>query len=498
MKKLLVPFIFVPTLLFSQSRKERKALAAQQKADQQIIVNFKSHIQYLAANNANKVTSQNAVTNSTDPANYIANQFKSEGLQPKGTNGFLQPFSAPDGKRIENSTYLKVRDTMLELNKEYFPLPYSAEKKVAGMPAMALREKGVPWFTDLKDWLEEGAKTQGYKLEETIKKEVVRVAAKGATALFLYNSGSIADGIRFEKKDTSVTLPIPVIYLTNEGYKKYFSDNSQILDIELNVGFRDYNITGNNVIGYLDNRAPVTIVVGAHFNAPPALQNGKNLETAKTPEFGADENGSGIAMLIELARMLSGSRAKNNNYLFIALGGEDQGISAAGHWLTNSTLTAPINYMLNVDMVGSYSDSKSLLVQGYTSSPLWNVVFASIPDKKITVTIDSNAIAGPSAPFYEKGIPVLSFSSAAHGDYINKPDEEGKINYAGELQILKFIDRLIEATDTKGKVAFAKASDRTTAIVAPSDKVQSGLLTTLKPRFGVQKPVAAGNSVGMN
>ncbi|MCW3107743.1 MAG: aminopeptidase [Segetibacter sp.] len=485
MKKLLLALAFIPALLFSQSKKERKALEAQQKADQQVISNLKTHVQYLAGSKAQ--AQSNVSTAEANAIEYISNQFKTLGLQPKGTDGFVQPFTVDDGKKIEPSTYLKINDNLLEANKEYFPLSYSAEKKVTGMPAMALRERGVPWFVDLKDWLEDRSKTDGYKIEDAIKKEAAKVASKGATALFLYNSGSIADGLLFNKNDKSATLSIPVIYVTPDGYKKYFNDHSQILDIELNVAFKEQTINGSNVIGYIDNAAPSTIVVGAHYNYVFTDTNHESAKAAKATVSGADDNSSGIAMLIELARMLSASKAKNNNYLFIAFGSYDKGSTAGNYWLENPTITAPLNYMFNLDMVGSYSESKRLSVQGYGSSPIWKEVFTSIPDKKVDVSIDSiGMVLDPCASFYKKGIPELSFSTATHADY-SATDEEGKINYAGELQIAKFISRLVEATDSKGKVAFAKIVNDYAPAIKAAEQPETNPVKTAEPLAATAK-----------
>jgi hypothetical protein len=447
MKNLLLLLAFSPTFLLAQSRKERKAAEAQQKADQQVIASLKSHVQYLTANKTDGgVNANDAVVR------YISTQFKTIGLQPKGTEGYIQAFKIDDGKKIEPATYLKINDTTLQLNKEYFPLAYSAEKKVTGMPAMALKERGVPWFTDIKDWIEENSKSAGFNLDDAIKKEVARSVAKGATALFLYNTSSSADGLQFNKKDKSSPVAIPVIYITPEGYKKYFGDHSQMLDVDLNIAFSENNISGNNVIGYLDNAASSTIVIGAHYN--------HSTDNA----VGADDNGSGVAMMIELARMLAASKAKHNNYMFIALSGNDKGLAASNYWIQNATVTVPINYMLNLDMVGRYSETNNLSIQGFNSSPVWNELFTLIADNKLHVNIDSiGAIADPHASFYQKGIPVLSFSSSKHENYVNTADEETNINYAGELQIAKFISRLVEATDSKGRLSFARSSSSTNA-----------------------------------
>lgn len=476
MKRLLLSLVFIPTLLFSQSRKERKALEAQQKADQQVIANLKNHIQNLSGNKST------GLSNQTSEIEYISNQFKLLGLQPKGNNGYIQAFTVDDGKRIEPATYLKVNDKLLEVNKEYFPLPYSAEKKIKGSPAMALRERGVPWFTDVKDWIDDESKKR--YIDDAIKKETVKVAAKGATALFLYNSGSTADGVVFNKKDKSAALPVPVIYITPDGYKKYFSDPAQALDIELNVAFKQNNIAGSNVIGYIDNAATTAIVIAAHYSR--ASDTAGNEETDKTAAQDAGDNSSGTAMLIELARMLLASKAKNNNYLFIALGGSDKGLAAVSYWLDNTTVTAPVNYMINLDMAGSYSDGKKLVVQGSNSSPIWSAVFTSIPDKKLDVIIDS-MITDPYASFYRKGIPVLSFSAATRTDYINKPGEETKINYAVELQIAKFITRLIEATDSKGKVNFAKTDQQSAPAGKAPAQVETKLDTAPETIFAASK-----------
>ena len=480
MKQLLLVLALIPAFLFAQSKKVRKALEAQQKADQVIISNLKNHIQNLTGGNS---SDQNSTAGfETKAVEYISTQFKSIGLQPKGTNGFTQQYRIEDGKKIEPSTYLKVSDKKLEINNDFFPLSYSAEKKVKGMPAMALRERGVPWFADLKDWLEDGSKVQGGKIEDVIKKEAAKVAAKGATALFVYNSGTMADGLTFNSKDKTNASPIPVVYITPAGLKKYFNDRSEMLDLELNVAFRENILNGSNIIGSIDNGVASTIVIGAHyfFGSPASV--------TELIAAGADDNGSGIATLIELARMLAVSKAKNNNYLFVAFGGPDKGSIAANYWLDNSSNTSPINYMVNLDMVGSYSDGKKLLVHGYNTSPVWNELFTTIADKKLELTVDSgNITTDPAASFYKKGIPELSFSSASHADYASGTDDESKINYPGILQITKFISRLVETTDTKGKIAFAKSPQNTpaakvaeTAVVNAEKADEATLATSTK------------------
>lgn len=218
----------MPVLLFSQTRKQRKALEVQRKADQQVISNFKSHIQFFETNAPGSTV---VSTNSQPAVNYISEQFKTIGLEPKGTNGYVQQFKIDEGKQIDPKTFLKVNGTLLAAKKDYFPLSFSASKAVAGMPAMALKEKGVPWFIDIKDWLDDDAKKADFDITKTVQKEADRAAVKGATALFLYNSSNLSDNLHYNSRDKASPSSIPVIYITPAGYNKYFIDQSQVLDI---------------------------------------------------------------------------------------------------------------------------------------------------------------------------------------------------------------------------------------------------------------------------
>lgn len=219
MKKLLLIIALAPAVLLAQSKKQKKAIAEQQKADQAVIDNLRAHVQYLSDDKLEGRSTGSA--GEVMAMEYISNQFKTIGLQPKGTNVYIQEFIIEEGKQIDPSTYLNLDGKRLMLKRDYVPLAYSATKSLKGMPAMALRERGVPWFFDVKELLDANAGKRGFIIDEALKKETARAASKGATALFIYNSGNIPDSIKFYNKDTAKTSPIPVVYLLPEGYKKY-------------------------------------------------------------------------------------------------------------------------------------------------------------------------------------------------------------------------------------------------------------------------------------
>src|SRR3954471_14207142 len=122
MKKLLVIVALVPALCFSQGRKERKA---QEKNDKITLANLQAHIQYLAND---KLEGRRAGTHGEELAmQYIVAQFQKDGLQPKGTNGYVQEFEIDEGKKFsEENNSFTVNDKKLQLQKDYFPVAFSA------------------------------------------------------------------------------------------------------------------------------------------------------------------------------------------------------------------------------------------------------------------------------------------------------------------------------------------------------------------------------------
>jgi aminopeptidase YwaD len=462
MKKLLLIVAFTPACLYStfaQSKKQNKAaIEASQKADKAIFENLQAHVQFLADDKL-----QGRSTGSEGEAlavEYISNQFKTIGLQPAGTNGYVQEFTIEDGKKIDGATFLKVNGHTLQLHKDYVPLAYSAAKAVDGMPSMALRERGVPWFIDVKSWLDTNKENPHYDINEAIKAEATKVAARGATALFVYNSGKGVDNIRFNDKDKTASSEIPVIYVLADGLQKYFKDPADVLDIEMNTAFVQKSRKGHNVAGYINNNAARTIVIGAHFDHLGWGDDGGALDTGKVIHNGADDNASGTAAMIELARVLSKSTSASNNYLFLAFSGEELGLLGSKYWLENPTVSTPINYMVNLDMVGRYDATKKLSIGGYGTSPSWAEVLTAAGGDQLQLKLDSTG-GGPSdhAAFYRKDIPVLFFFTGNHADYHKATDDVEKMNFEGQLQIVKLISRIVEATNNKGKLAFLKTSE---------------------------------------
>lgn len=433
------------------------------KTDKAMISNLQAHIQYLADD---KLEGRRAGTKGEKVArDYISNEFQKAGLEPKGEQGWIQPFEINDGKQVNASTFLYINDHELKLQEDYFPFVFSPNTSLESAVSPALKEKGVPWFHDLKDAIEDNKENPHFDITACVKAMAAKAAEKGANALFVYNSLTTPDGLQFEAKDNSPLVSIPVIYLTAKARKQFLADESDNLDIRLKTSIGDKRRTGNNVIGFLNNGAPNTIIFGAHYDHLGYGEDGNSLYRTGDKQIhnGADDNASGTAALIELARNLKLSKDKNNNYLFIAFSGEELGLFGSKYFTEHPTVDLQtVNYMVNMDMIGRLNDtSKTVTIGGYGTSPTWAPVFTLLNKQKyFTVKYDSSGV-GPSdhTSFYLKNIPVLFFFTGVHSDYHKPTDDYDKINFTGEAFIIKYINTLVDLTNDKGKLVFLKTRD---------------------------------------
>lgn len=449
---------FLGLLLFISTTVSAQKL---KKADKQVIGNLQSHIGYLADD---KLEGRRTGSAGEKLAfDYIINQFVAAGLAPAGENGgYVQAFEINDGKQVDAATSLQINTNKLTAEKDFFPLAYSANKAVTASAAIALPESGTVWFWNLKELLEENQSNPHFDLEAAVVKKINNVASKGATALVLYNTSAIKDEMKFDARSKTEKVKIPVVYITRDAKEKYLKDETASSDIKLEVSISEKKRTGHNVIGYIDNRAVNTIILGAHYDHLGYGEDHNSLYTgAPMIHNGADDNASGTAALIELGRQLKKSKLKNNNYVLVAFSGEELGLYGSRYFTEHPTIDlAKANYMINMDMVGRLSDSThGITIGGYGTSPAWGQQLSS-SDKYFRINFDSSGV-GPSdhTSFYRKNIPVLFFFTGAHSDYHKPGDDAGKINYTGELMLIKYIYALIENTDKKGKLAFTKTRE---------------------------------------
>jgi len=434
----------------------------QNKGDRQLIKNLKLHVQYLASDvlegrRAGSEGEQKAV-------DYIIAQYQSAGLQPMGTQGFIQAFPINEGKKWDENAFLKVNQQSMDFGHDFFTVSTGLNGQFTTKSTLALEEAGQVWFKDVQEVLEEQQSNPHFDLQDWIKTSANSMKAKNAKALFLYNSGSLVDNIQFNKFDTSAALAIPVVYITKDGFKKYFNDALGTFDIDANLILAPQIRTGKNVVAYIDNKATHTVVLGAHVDHLGYNQDKNALDINNDIRNGADDNASGTAALIELAKTLNkaskqGDAYNKNNYLIIHFSAEELGLIGSKYWLDHPTIQTNFNYMVNMDMVGRYDATKKMSLGGYGTSSKWSEIISKTPTT-ILYTIDS-AGTGPSdhASFYRKDMPVLFMFTGSHADYHKATDDWNKINYMGQKDILRFVQGIIQTTNTYGKLDFLKTRE---------------------------------------
>lgn len=216
-----------------------------------------------------------------------------------------------------------------------------------------------------------------------------------------------------------------------------------------------------NIVGFLDNKAPYTIVIGAHYDHLGLGYDHNSLDANPEGRIhpGADDNASGTAGVIELARYFTGNAlTEPYNFLFICFSGEELGLIGSKKWCEDPDIPLDrIDYMINMDMIGRLNDStKKLVIYGVGTSPAFVPLLDSLKSD-FSIKKDSSGI-GPSdqTSFYLKDIPVLHFFTGQHSDYHKPSDLAGKLNYHGEAAVLTYIAACIEKTFHYPKLSFAK------------------------------------------
>ncbi|MBC8030971.1 MAG: M20/M25/M40 family metallo-hydrolase [Pyrinomonadaceae bacterium] len=254
---------------------------------------------------------------------------------------------------------------------------------------------------------------------------------------------------------------------------------------------------GANVIGILDGSDPKlkseAIVIGAHYDHLGLGGEGSLAPKEGEIHHGADDNASGTAGLLELARLFASEGAKpKRTIVFIAFGGEEEGLLGSNYYVNHPIVPlANTVAMINMDMIGRLKN-RNLIIGGMGTAPEWRpmveaanflqgmtVTAAGIPtqvssvsqtrapivisangqtivtsdaSKQFQLTLNEDGF-GPSdhSSFYARQIPVLFFWTGTHEDYHKPSDTADKINYEDEVRILSLVARIVRDLDAETK-----------------------------------------------
>ncbi|MEO6759860.1 MAG: M20/M25/M40 family metallo-hydrolase, partial [Saprospiraceae bacterium] len=217
-------------------------------------------------------------------------------------------------------------------------------------------------------------------------------------------------------------------------------------------------VYSQNVAGYIDNGAPYTIIIGAHYDHLGLGHDHNSLDANPDGKIhnGADDNASGTAGVLEMARYFANNGVKEqHNFLFLCFSGEELGLVGSKRFTEYPTIDlTKCSFMVNMDMIGRLNPEKRLVVGGVGTAPDFVPTLEALK-AEFSFKFDSAGI-GPSdqTSFYLKNMPVLFFFTGQHSDYHKPTDDTDKINFPGEVAVLGLVARVIESLDKTPKLMF--------------------------------------------
>ncbi|NUM31098.1 MAG: M28 family peptidase [Bacteroidetes bacterium] len=425
-------------------------------------------------------------------AEFVAEQFKKNKLKPKGENGdYLQKFGFVTLRIAKDSCSLSINGIVYRLFTDFYPLSYSSNSKYVnsfatfagyGITAPELnyddyKNKNIKGKVVMIDIGSPDSQTVHSKFANylSLQQRVSFAESKGASGVIFINTAKAEDDPAGELSKSIKPSNIPVFFI-KEGRRTGVVEGIEV-PVTMNSAILNIISYGHNVVGYKDNKAKYTIVIGAHHDhlgfgeVKGSLEPGKNII-----HNGADDNASGTTAIIELSKQLKKRKYKKFNYLFIAFSGEEMGLLGSKYFVENPTVDFKnVTCMINLDMVGRLKNT--LIINGTGTSPFWldaiNLLKIDSTDIKKIKTSESGIGASDHTSFYLAGIPSLHFFTGQHEDYHKSSDDFDKLNIYGEVKIIGKILKLIKLVPAKTKLQFTKTKDEETKT---SFKVTLGIM----------------------
>ena len=479
------------------------------------LINLNAHIGYLASD---ELEGRGIGSVGIDKAaKYIKDQYQSMGLEPGGDNDtYFQSFEITVGVKVEDETSLRLNGKDYELNKDFTALGISTSDDVSGNLVFAgygitANEYNYDDYekVDVQDKIvllltaepgENDSTSQFDGVNPTVYSELREKAnlarKRGARAVVLMNGPLYYPQDKelpaIKKSMGYYDVGIPVVHIKQALIFNYIDSDtllkwqqkidktsesqSRMLDgVEMSIKTRlkaDKSIV-KNVIGVVkpqssdDMDSPV--IIGAHYDhlgygGPSSLAPGVH-----EIHNGADDNASGVAAIIEIARKLMENREQLvRPIVVIAFTSEEVGLIGSTYYVKHPRYPNEKTVaMLNLDAVGRMVND-GLIVFGTETAKEWTTLLSMYNKKygfKLTLKADGY---GPSdhASFVLKKIPVLHFFTGANADYHKPSDDIEKINFPDLDKLTAYV--------TDIAMYLAAESSHITYVHKPMKKKESG------------------------
>jgi aminopeptidase YwaD len=447
-------------------------------------------------------------------ADLIEQRYRSLGLQPAGTKSYFQPFTVITGAKLKGTNRLEVENgaskEKLKLNQEFVPFSFSASGEISGPVVFAGFGATAPEFgyddyahLDVKDKivvilryepLGFAAKSPHGGLTEHshLITKAINARNHGAKAVILVN-GKLGDGeedalTRFGSVSGPENAGIVIVQAKNDAANAWFSAagktlagaQNQInssttlasfafpekLRISLIVNVESTHATVNNVLAYLPGKTDEYIIIGAHYDHL-GYGNVDSLAPSQIGKIhpGADDNASGTAGVLELARLFAPMKGKlPRGILFCSFAGEELGLLGSAEWVKEPTLSlGKAVAMINMDMIGRIKDDKVYVGGVGTGEAFKGLLEEEKGKSPFTFEYSAGGYgASDHTSFVTRKIPVLFFFSGLHSDYHKPSDTWEKIDAPDAAKLLDFVEDVALKLDS--------AAERTAFVTVTEDE----------------------------
>ena len=451
-------------------------------------------------------------------AHLLEKRYHELGLKPAGTNSYFQPFTVITGAKLQADNRFSVQEgdqkQGLKLNQDFVPFSFSSSGSVsapvvfAGFGASA-DEFGYDDYAgvDVKDKIvvilryepagfAEKSGNTGLTRHSQLISKAINARNHGAKAVVLVN-GKLGEGeddllTRFGSVSGPANTGIVLVQVKNDVADRWFHAAGksmadvqgqinhatkpqsfafpETLHMSINVDIETTRATVNNVLAYLPGKTDEYVIIGAHYDHL-GRGNYDSLAPSQIGQIhpGADDNASGTAGVLELARVFAPLKGQlQRGVLFASFAGEELGLLGSAHWVQEPTL--PLDKavaMLNMDMIGRIKDDKVYIGGIGTGSTLKPMLEKAEAKSNFKVEYSAGGYsASDHTSFVTKHIPVLFFFSGLHSDYHKPSDTWEKINPQAAA-------RLVDVVGNTG-LELAEAPERPTFVAVVEDKPLAG------------------------
>lgn len=428
-------------------------------------------------------------------ADYIANVFGALGLTPSGDGGsFFQSFDVRTGSEISSTGALTISLRAVGGNpwgvsdREWRPYGFSGSGRVEGElvyagEGLTRSEHGSAEQLPSMDGriVVVEARTEGIRLGDLYADPHFKgtvAQGRGAAALILLDEES---PLPDPEREDRPFLSIPVVSVTGAAASRLREAAQAGGEAEVSTETRPALSQARNVVALLPGSEPArareVVIVGAHYDHLGMGGAGSMAPGQVAIHNGADDNASGTAALIEVARSLAEGPTPNRPILFIAFSGEERGLLGSGHYVQEPTVSLDEAVaMLNMDMVGRLRGNQ-LTVFGLGTAQEWEGILqaanASLHEP-FTLTLVPDGY-GPSdhSSFYGVGIPVLHFFTNTHSEYHRPEDDLETINGPGLERVAELVGLVTSEVAGLGSASTA-APDLSLVETEPPQASESG------------------------